>query len=70
MTDRRNFLKSAAGAAALAMLPPNLRAVLARPRAKRSGTIAVTVAPGAPPTIARRPSVVSATPPPRPLPRR
>src|SRR5882672_5264804 len=39
MTDRRTFLKSAAGAAALSLLPPNLRAVLAKPRPAGTGTI-------------------------------
>jgi phospholipase C len=37
--DRRSFLKTAAGASALALLPPNLRAVLAAPAPARSGTI-------------------------------
>jgi len=39
MTDRRTFLKTAAGAAAFAALPPNLRAVLANPKLVRTGTI-------------------------------
>jgi len=38
--DRRSFLKTAAGASALALLPPNLRAALAEPFARRTGTIA------------------------------
>jgi phospholipase C len=37
---RRNFLKTAAGASALALLPPNLRAALAAPLPRRTGTIA------------------------------
>ena len=38
--DRRSFLKTAAGASALALLPPNLRAALAEPLQHRTGTIA------------------------------
>ena len=38
--DRRSFLKTAAGASALALLPPNLRAALAEPMPRRTGTIA------------------------------
>ena len=38
--DRRSFLKTAAGASALALLPPNLRAALAEPFPRRTGTIA------------------------------
>jgi len=37
--DRRSFLKMTAGAAGVSLLPPNLRAVLARPAPSRTGTI-------------------------------
>jgi phospholipase C len=37
--DRRSFLKLAVGAAGASLLPPNLRAVLARPAPSRTGTI-------------------------------
>src|SRR5882757_5016590 len=37
--DRRSFLKLAASAAALAALPPNLRAVLANPKPGKTGTL-------------------------------
>src|SRR5690349_10083345 len=37
--DRRSFLKLAASAAALSVLPPNLRAVLADPLRGGTGTI-------------------------------
>ncbi|HTT98420.1 MAG TPA: phospholipase C, phosphocholine-specific [Rhizomicrobium sp.] len=37
--DRRSFLKLAASATALSVLPPNLRAVLANPRPGKTGTI-------------------------------
>ncbi|MGO4775819.1 twin-arginine translocation signal domain-containing protein, partial [Lysobacter sp. 2RAB21] len=38
-SNRRDFLKLAGGAAALSLLPPSIRAALATPAARVTGTI-------------------------------